>query len=83
MLNEIGRAIRPEQIAPLVQWGKLEGVVILCLGKETESNHLVMSSVTFQELTLLHAQLGAHINMILTGSLVEGLPFENEAPVKP
>lgn len=70
------RAIMPAQIAPLVQWGKLEGCIILCLGSNKESNHVVMSSLTFNEITLLHAQLGAHINTMLANSLVEGLPYE-------
>jgi hypothetical protein len=77
MLNEdLPRAILPAQIAPLVQWGKLEGCVILCLGKKDGANHLVMSSVTVSELVLLNAQLTAHVNGLLSGSLVESLPHE-------
>lgn len=77
MINtDKGRAVKPAQLAPLVQWGKLEGCIILCLGKNDEPNHVVMSSLTFNEITLLHAQLGAHINGMLMGSLIEGLPYE-------
>jgi len=78
MLNENNqRAVLPKQIAPLIPWDKLEGCIIICKGNEAQSNYLVMSSLTFQEITLLHAQLGAHINGLLMGSLVESIPFED------
>lgn len=75
MLNEdTPRAIRPEQVAALMPWSKLEGCVILALGAKGKANHLVMSSVTIEELSLLTAQLQSHLHCLLANSLVEDIP---------
>lgn len=75
MLNENTlRTLTPAQVASIMPWGNLEGVVILCLGKKGEPNNLVMSTVTIEELSLLTAQLNAHLNGLLVGSLVEDVP---------
>ena len=85
MLNENNaRAVTPAQVAGLVPWPKLTGCIILGLGDEKQSNYLTMSSISFQEMTLLHAQLGAHITVLLAGSMPECIPFEDvkaEAPI--
>lgn len=65
MLNEGKRLIRPEQIHKQVDWKKLDAVVILGLGKDGEKNTLYMSSITLNELAMLHAQLGAHLTHLL------------------
>lgn len=78
MLNENkGRTVTPAQVAGLVPWAKLTGCIILGLGDEKQSNYLTMSSISFQEMTLLHAQLGAHITLLLAGSMPECIPFED------
>ena len=75
MLNEdVPRAIRPEQVAALMPWSKLEGCVVLTLGAKGKPNHLVMSSVTIEELALLTAQLQSHLNYLLANSLIEDVP---------
>lgn len=75
MLNENTiRTLTPAQVASIMPWGNVEGVVILCLGKKGEPNNLVMSTVTIEEISLLTAQLNAHLNSLLMGSLVEDVP---------
>jgi hypothetical protein len=78
-MSEIDRIVKPEQVAKLVQWDKVEACIIMCKGKKGESNHLVMSSVTVEELSFLVAQLNAHLTGLLVGSLNEGLPNEGAA----
>lgn len=71
MLNEGPRTIRPEQVRNQIQWDKLEGVVVLALGKPSEHNALHMSTITVNELALLTAQLQAHLTCLL-GQMKEG-----------
>ena len=73
-LEEGQRALKPAQVAGLVPWDKLEGALILCLGRKGQPNHIVMSSLTVEELTLLSAQLNSHINLMLMNSLIEEVP---------
>jgi hypothetical protein len=54
-----------------VPWDKLEGVVILGLGKKGELNSLIMSTVTIEELALLSKQLDAHLTYLM-GPMREG-----------
>lgn len=65
MLSEGLRTIKPEQVRNQVQWDKLEGVVILGLAKNGESNILHMSTVTVEELAFLSKQLDAHVTCLL------------------
>lgn len=64
-LNEEGRLVRPEQLAKVIEWEKLEGVVVLGLGKDGEENILSMSTISVNELAMLNAQLTAHLNCLL------------------
>jgi hypothetical protein len=78
-MAEIDRIVKPEQVAKLVQWDKVEACIILCKGKAGEVNNLVLSSLTLEELSFLTAQLNAHLTGLLVGSLNEGLPNEGAA----
>lgn len=71
MLNEGERLVRPEQIMKQVPWDKLEGVVILGLGKKGEHNKLFMSTVTVEELAMLSKQLDSHLTCLM-GPMKEG-----------
>lgn len=64
-LNEGERLIKPDQIQKQVAWEKLDGVVVLGLGKNGETNTLQMSSVTVNELAMLTSQLQAHLAYLL------------------
>lgn len=65
MLHEGYRAIKPEDVVKQIPTEKLEGIVILGLGKLGEPNQLMMSTVTVAELCFLAKQLDAHITCLL------------------
>jgi hypothetical protein len=71
MLQEGERLIGPVQVKNQVEWEKLEGVVVLGLGKKGEQNVLHMSTVTIEELALLSKQLDSHL-VCLMGPMKEG-----------
>jgi hypothetical protein len=79
MLAEEQRVIKPAHVAGLVQWDKVEACIVLCKGKKGEPNSVVMSSLSIEELSLLTAQLQAHLTGLLVGSLNEGFPNEGRA----
>lgn len=65
MLHEGQRLIKPENVKEQILWDKLEGVVVLGLAKDGQTNTLQMSTVTINELVMLSAQLQAHVTCLL------------------
>jgi len=73
------RIVTPAALARLIQWDKVEGCVILLKGKKGETNNVVMSSISVEEMSLLKCQFDAHVTGMLLGSLEENLPNEGPA----
>jgi hypothetical protein len=65
VLHEGQRLIKPENVKEQILWDKLEGVVVLGLAKDGQTNTLQMSTVTINELVMLSAQLQAHVTCLL------------------
>lgn len=65
MLHEDERLIKPVDISKQVDWSNLEGVVILGLAKTGARNTLQMSSLSYEELSYLSAQLQSHLYSLL------------------
>lgn len=63
--------VTPEALFKVLQPNQWKGCVVLALKDIGETNEFYASTITIEQLVLLHAQLGAHINTML-GSMKEG-----------
>lgn len=71
MLHEGERLIKPVDISKQIPWEKLEGVLVVGLSKIGEENTFWMSTMTFNEMSLLVQQLQATMAYKL-GPMKEG-----------
>ena len=63
-LHEGERLVKPKDILPQVSEDAV-AIVVLELHQGEKPNSLRMSTITINELVMLHAQLGAHITCVL------------------
>lgn len=65
------RPIKPADVMKQVDWKKAEAVVILVQMPNGQENQLFMSSLSWNEVAMLTAQLQAHLTLNL-GVMKEG-----------
>jgi hypothetical protein len=63
--------VTPESLFKILRPQEYKGVVVLALKDIGEVNEFYASTITIEQLIVLHAQLGAHINTLL-GPMKEG-----------
>lgn len=61
MLRDGERLIKPIDVKEQIPWDKAEAVVVLVQMPKGQENKLLMSSVTWNEVAMLSAQLDAHL----------------------